>query len=70
MQIQLGIRAVMEVGHGVQRRTIVTEEYHESPDNDMRRAMMSELGQEELLAEQMSGLDGGSTALSASRGTP
>ena len=46
MQRQLGIRAVMEVGHGVHRRTIDTEEYHENPDEDMRRAMMSEFGKE------------------------
>ena len=44
MQIQLGIRAVMEVGHGVHRRTIDTEEYHENPDHDMIRSMMSEFG--------------------------
>ena len=48
MQIQLGIRAVMEVGHGVHRTTIDTEEYHEDPDKDMRRAMMREFGEEEL----------------------
>ena len=46
MQRQMGIRAVMEVGHGVHRRTIDTEEYQENPDEDMTRAMMSELGQE------------------------
>ena len=54
MQRQLGIRAVMEVGHGVHRRTIDTEEYHENPDVDMRRAMMSEFGKEELSAETRS----------------
>ena len=48
MQRQMGIRAVMEVGHGVHRRTIDTEEYHENPDEDMRRAMMSQFGKEEL----------------------
>ena len=70
MQRQLGIRAVMEVGHGVHRRTNDAEEKHENPDEDLRRVMMSELGQEELLAEQISGFDGGSTALSASRDRP
>ena len=34
MQRQLGIRAVMEVGRGVHRRTRDTEEYHENPDEE------------------------------------
>ena len=62
MQRQLGIRAVMEVVHGVHRRTIETEEYHETPDSDMRRAMMSEFGKEELPAETHSDPSGCSIA--------
>ena len=43
MQRQLGIRAVMEVGKGRYRRIIDTEEYHENPDEEMKRVMMEEL---------------------------
>ena len=68
MQIQLGIRAVMEVGHGVHRRTIDTEEYHETPDGEMRRIMMSEFGKEELPAETRSDPVGCSIAPPGTKG--
>ena len=70
MQSQLGIRAVMEVGRGVHKRTIDTEEYHENPDEEMERGVMREFGKEEVLAEHASGLDGGSTASSVSAERP
>ena len=41
----------MELGRGIHQRTIDTEEYHESPEEDMKRAMMSEFGKEELPVE-------------------
>ena len=37
MQRQLGIRAVMEVGVGVHRRSIDTEEHHENPEEELMR---------------------------------
>ena len=46
MRRQLDIRAVMEVGRGVHRRTIDTEEYHENPGEDMIRVMMREFSKE------------------------
>ena len=46
MQRQLGIRAVMEVGKGVHRITIDTEEYHDNHDADVECLMWREFGEE------------------------
>ena len=51
MQRQLGIRAVMEVGTRVHRRSIDTEEHHESPEEEMMRLIRKELGDKVLTSE-------------------
>ena len=69
MQRQLGVRAVMEVGMGVHRRRIDTEEHHENPEEEMTRLIRKELG-DKVLAPRDRILDGTMSPGRTSTGHP
>ena len=68
MQRQLGIRAVMEVGAGVHRRSIDTEEHHENPGEEMMRLIRKQFGVTVLAPGDR--ISSGTSALGGSSAVP